>query len=162
MSDPSHAPPGAVLVIGYGSMLRGDDAAGPRAASAVAGLGLPGVIAKAVTQLTPELAEPLASARLAIFIDACLVAHGGEVEVRPIEPADPGAASGHVGDPGRLLALARIAYGACPRSWLVTIPASDVTLGRGLSPLAGRGVEEAVRRVASLAVGHHLARGQGS
>jgi hydrogenase maturation protease len=140
-----------VVVIGYGNMLCTDDAVGPRAASAVADMELPGVVAKAVPQLTPELAEPLASARLAIFIDARPAAEGEGVEIRPIEPACLGAALGHVEDPRRLLALARTAYGTYPRSWLVTIPASDFALGQGLSPLAERGLEEALRRIASLA-----------
>jgi hydrogenase maturation protease len=109
------SPRRAILVIGYGNALRGDDAVGPRAASAVAELGWPGVIAKEVTQLTPELAEPLASARLAIFVDA-RPANGEEcVAVRPIEPADPGSVLAHVADPRHLLALARTAYGTCPR-----------------------------------------------
>jgi hydrogenase maturation protease len=144
-------PRGAVLVIGYGNTLRGDDAAGPRAASAVASWDLPGVIAKAVPQLTPELAEPLATAHRAIFVDARLAAEGELVEVLSIEPSGRGlgAALGHVADPRRLLALTRTAYGTCPRSWLVTVPAADFSLGEGLSPAAERGLEEALRQIAA-------------
>ena len=151
--DPGRSSRRAVVVIGYGNTLRGDDAAGPRAASIVAGWGLSGVIATAVPQLTPELADPLASARLAIFVDARLAPDGEGVEVRPIAPAVPGAILGHAPDPGRLLALARLAFGASPRAWLVSIPAADFALGRALSPRAGRGLGEALRRIASLARG---------
>jgi hydrogenase maturation protease len=143
----------AILVIGYGNTLRGDDGVGPRAASAVAALGLPGVIAKAVPQLIPELAEPLAAARLAIFIDACLGSDGTDVEIRPIGPADPSGVLGHLEDPGRLLALTRAVFGTCPPSWLVTIPAADFAVGEGLSPTAERGLEAALRRITALACG---------
>src|SRR4051812_33735392 len=150
-SNHAIVPHGAVLVIGYGNTLRGDDAVGPRAASAVASWDLPGVIAKAVPQLTPELAEPLATAHLAIFVDARLAAEGELAEVRSIEPSDPGpgAALGHVADPGCLLALAQTAYGTSPRSWLVTVPAADFSLGEGLSPVAERGLEEALRQISA-------------
>ena len=144
-------PRGAVLVIGYGNTLRGDDAVGPRAASVVASWELPGVIAQAVPQLTPELAETLATAHLAIFVDARRAAGGELVEVQSVEPSDlgPGAALGHVADPRRLLALARAAYGTCPRSWLITVPAEDFSVGEGLSPAAERGLEEALRQIAA-------------
>jgi hydrogenase maturation protease len=154
-TDDSWIPPRSdVLVIGYGNELRSDDAAGPRAARAVAELNLPGVIALAVPQLTPELAEPLASSLLAIFVDACLADQGQEVEVQPLElsPPHPGAALGHTQDPRGLLNLARTAYARCPASWLVTIPATDFSLGGKLSPQAARGVEQAVPRIVALAV----------
>ncbi len=60
-------------MIGYGNTLRSDDGVGPRVAMAVASWGWPGLKAIAVHQLTPELAEPLAAAELAIFVDARLV-----------------------------------------------------------------------------------------
>jgi hydrogenase maturation protease len=140
------------LVIGYGNTLLGDDAVGPRAADAVHGWGLPGVTALAVTQLTPELAEPLSAARVAVFVDARLAAEGGtpSVEVGPLEPAAGAPATGHVGDPRRLLALALGVYGTCPTAWLVTVPVAEVGLGEGLSPLAERGLGDALREIAAL------------
>ena len=63
-------PDGTILVIGYGNTLRSDDGVGPRVAMAVASREWPGFNAIAVQQLTPELAEPLAAAELAIFVDA--------------------------------------------------------------------------------------------
>ena len=53
------------LIIGYGSPLRGDDAAGPIAARQLAQQGFH---ALDVHQLTPELAEPVAKARMVPFI----------------------------------------------------------------------------------------------
>jgi hydrogenase maturation protease len=137
------------LVIGYGSTLRGDDAVGPRAAAAVASWAIPGVTALALAQLTPELAEPLAAARTALFVDARLASVEEGVAVQPIEPAEGGMVLTHGGDPRQLLALARLAFGASPRSWLITIPAADFGLGAGLSPLAERGLEQALRWIAA-------------
>ncbi len=56
-----------LLVIGYGSDLRGDDAAGLLADRRLARLGFHAI---AVHQLTPELAEQVAAARQVIFLDA--------------------------------------------------------------------------------------------
>ena len=143
---------GSALVIGYGNTLRHDDGVGRRAAEIVQGWGLPGVTTLALTQLTPELAEPLAAVRLAIFIDARLVSGGdiAGVEVRSLEPSDGFSPFGHSGDPRRLLALARTLYGRCPIAWLVTVPAENVGLGEVLSPRATRGLGDALTRMVDL------------
>src|ERR1035441_10847597 len=64
--------PAGLLVIGYGNTLRRDDGVGPRVADAVAALALPGVHALACPLLTPELADPVSRARVAIFVDAAV------------------------------------------------------------------------------------------
>ncbi|WP_435010650.1 hydrogenase maturation protease [Tundrisphaera lichenicola] len=141
-----------VLVIGYGNTLRTDDSIGPRAASVVQGWGLANVLACGVTQLTPELAEPLSAARLAVFVDARQAPNGGAsgVEVRPIEISEVTSTFGHTSDPGYLLSLAQAVYGSHPRAWLVTVPAHDLALGDGLSPPARQGLEVALGRIAEL------------
>ncbi len=140
------------LVIGYGNTLRSDDAAGPLAAEVVRDWALPGVVALAVPQLTPELAEPLASVRLAVFVDARVDSNDGPagVEVSLVEPSETSSPFGHIGDPGSLLALAQAAYGVCPVAWLVTVPAVELGLGEGLSVRASRGLDEALGRIADL------------
>jgi Ni,Fe-hydrogenase maturation factor len=75
----------STLVIGCGNDLRGDDALGPLAATAVAAWDMPGVQALAVHQLMPELAEALAEADLAIFVDACA----------PVAPPSPDQPAGY-------------------------------------------------------------------
>lgn len=150
MASPPRAPGADILVIGFGNPLRSDDAAGPRAAEAVAAWGLPNVRALDVRQLHPELAEPLSAARLAIFVDARLAADGDRVRVRPVEPAGSDPAPGHVSDPCSLLALAHAAFGSHPRAWLVTVPATDLALGEGLSPTAERALAAALGTIASL------------
>jgi hydrogenase maturation protease len=143
--------PGTILVIGYGNPLRSDDGAGPRAAARASAWGWSGLTAMAVHQLTPELAEPLARAELAIFVDARL-AHGDEeVEILPLEPSRVGAIINcHMSDPRSLLALAQDVYERHPRAWLVTLPAVDVALGERLSATAEHGVEAALAGIAAL------------
>jgi hydrogenase maturation protease len=138
------------LVIGYGSPLRGDDAAGQEVAAAVASWGLPDVQGLAVHQLTPELAVPLARARLAVFVDAYPAPGGGAVNVERLGRACGPAALGHTGDPRFLLGLARALYGRRPPAWLVTVPGVDFGFREALSPAARDGVQDALRRVAQL------------
>jgi hydrogenase maturation protease len=141
---------GVVLIIGYGNTLRADDGVGPRVAMAAASWEWPGLTAIAVPQLTPELAEPLAAAELAIFVDAWLAGGEETVEVLPLTPSGAPGTLGHASDPRSLLALGRAIYGRAPRSWLVTVPAADLSLGEGLSSIAERGAEEALKRIAAL------------
>jgi hydrogenase maturation protease len=141
-------PPQSILLIGYGNTLRSDDGAGPRVAERVSAWGWPGLTAMAVHQLTPELAEPLARAELAIFVDARLA--DSEVEFVPLEPSRLGTVHGHTSAPRSLLGLAQAIYGRHPRAWLVTLPAVDITLGERLSATAERGVEAALVGIRAL------------
>jgi hydrogenase maturation protease len=133
------------LVIGYGNELRRDDGAGPRAARAVAGWGVPGVLAVALHQLTPELAEAVAAAGEVFFVDASAGKVG--VRVRPVRPAARPPALGHAVSAPQLLALAEALYGRRPRAWFVTVPAADLGFGEDLSPPAARGLGEALRHL---------------
>ncbi len=147
------------LVLGYGSALRGDDAAGARVAATVARWGLPGVRAVAAHQLTPELAEPLARSRLAIFVDARV--GGGGVRVRPLRPAEAlSSLEVHIGDPAALLALALALYGRAPRAWLITLPARQLALGAPLSPSTRRALPVARRRIRRLILRRHRPGGR--
>jgi hydrogenase maturation protease len=139
----------SAIVIGYGSTLRGDDAAGPRVVAAVARWELPGLRAIAVHQLTPELAEPLSQAGIAIFVDARV--GGGGVRLRPLRPTDRlSALDMHIGNPAALLALAHALYGRTPRAWLITLPAHNFELGTSLSPLTRRSLAIARWRIRTL------------
>lgn len=139
--------PGTILVIGYGNDLRGDDAAGRRAAAQVDAWRLPGVQVRALHQLTPELAEPLATADRAVFLDAHPSSFGSGVRVHRLLPATPTARLAHTADPRGLLALAWTAFGRAPEAWWITIPATDFSFGAPLSPLAARGLADALATV---------------
>ena len=137
-----------LLVIGYGNELRGDDAAGPRAARAVAAWQLPGVEGVAAHQLTPELAERIGEAERVVFVDA---GQDDVVLTRPIGPGQAARVPGHTGEPRELLALAEALYGRCPEAWLVTVPAPELGFGEGLSAAAADSLAEALRQIRILA-----------
>jgi hydrogenase maturation protease len=138
---------GTILLIGYGNTLRSDDGVGPRLALEVASKRLPGLIAIGVQQLTPELAEPLAAADLAIFVDARLAEHGDTVEVHPLKPESMRHGLAHTSNPRTLLTLACEVYGRAARSWLVTVPAVEFSPGEQLSVTARCAIADAIERI---------------
>jgi hydrogenase maturation protease len=149
--DGGHAGAGIrILVIGYGNSLRTDDGVGPYVATALASWELPGLLSVSVHQLTPELTELLASTEMAIFVDARLTSVGETVEIVPLELSVESGIHGHVCDPRSLLALARAVNGRTPRSWLVTVPTTDYSLGEGLSKTASQGAAQALDRIAEM------------
>src|SRR5664279_923389 len=113
MITESQQPPAGLLVIGYGNTLRSDDGVGPRVADAVAALALPGVHALNCPLLTPELADPISQARVAVFVDAAVDA-SREVQLRKLEPAGSSQIMAHAASPATLLALARDVFGHSP------------------------------------------------
>jgi hydrogenase maturation protease len=147
----AHAPDprGTTLVIGYGNTLRGDDGVGPRIAAVVAGWARPGVEAIAVHQLGPELAVPLAEADRAFFVDARGAGASESYQVRPVGAGGVSSALGHASDPRALLALAAAAFGRHPEAWTVTVPATVLDLGEGLSPTATRAMAATLQYLSS-------------
>ncbi len=142
------------LVIGYGNTLRRDDGAGIRVAEAVAELDLPGVRVITRHQLVPELAEPIASARAVVFVDAGTDATG-LMELRPLAPATNPILN-HAIAPPSLLALSRQIFNHCPPAWAIAIPVEDLGYGDGLSHRARIGIHAAlaqIRRLAGLKTG---------
>jgi hydrogenase maturation protease len=141
---------GAILVIGYGNDLRGDDAAGQRAAARVAAWALPGVEVRTLHQLTPELAAPLAEADRAIFLDAHPVASGAHVRVRRLRGVTSPVNFAHACEPHGLLDLSQRVFGRMPDAWWVTIPAVDFAFGAPLSARTEAGIAEALAAVRRL------------
>ena len=134
------------LVIGYGNTLRGDDGAGPRVAEAVAAMNYPGVRALVCPLLTPELADPISQARVAIFVDAAVDA---PQEVRWRELDRPSRRKSWPTPPtrARMLALARDVFGRAPEAWWLTLPAVKFDFGEGLSAAAQRGFDLALEKI---------------
>lgn len=139
-----------VLVIGYGNTLRSDDGVGQTVAEIVKAWNLPNVQVMPVHQLTPELAEPLSNADVAIFVDAYPADSEQKVQVCPLEPASSGWTIGHTSAPQGLLAIAQSLYHYYPQAWLVAIPAKSFELGDFLSPLAEQGMEKALQIIDGL------------
>jgi len=136
-----------VLVLGYGSELRRDDAAGRIVAEALAERALPGVEARPLHQLTPELAEDL-SGRTVVFVDATVTRE--VVDVVALEPGDGQGPMTHHVDPRGLLDLAASLDGPATAAWVVHIPAHDLGLGTELSEATAAAVDEALARVIAL------------
>jgi hydrogenase maturation protease len=148
-SDKATNPAGDFLVIGYGNTLRRDDGVGPRVAEAVAAMNLPGVRTLVCQMLTPELADQISQARIAIFVDAAVDAPG-KVQLRKLEPNDSSQLMAHAADPRTMLALARDVFGHAPEAWWLTIPAVNLDFCEELSPETQRGFEEALEKIQRL------------
>jgi hydrogenase maturation protease len=137
-----------IVMIGLGNSLRGDDGVGRRVVERVAARDWPQVISIAVTQLVPELATLVASARAVIFVDACVDQEA--VEVRELTPACPFSRRFHGTGPRELLALTRSCYNRAPLAWLVMVPGRDFGFTDQLSAAAEQHVATAVGEVEQL------------
>ena len=138
-----------VLVIGVGSDLRRDDAAGRHVAEEIEALSLGGVAVHVVTQLVPELVETISAADRVVFVDASI-----EVAKTTLSPVTAGAvdqsAWTHHTTPQSLLAMTGT-VGTIPASaHTVSIPVADLGLGMELSPISAAGVDEAVCLITDL------------
>ncbi len=142
-----------LLLIGYGNTLRSDDGVGPKVAEALAALNLPGVEVLVRDLLTPELADPIAKARLVVFVDAALDAPR-EVQLRPLLPAESSQVIAHAADPRTLLALARDVFGHVPPAWWLTIPIENRAIGESFSSVAQAGLTTAIQLAKDLVHQH--------
>jgi hydrogenase maturation protease len=141
----------AILIIGYGNLIRRDDGVGQQAAEAIERWGLPGLKVLRRAQLTPDLAEEMAAAGLVFFLDASSAPSGPAVQIRRMEP--PGGESPsliHTVSPQFLLGLCQALYRQTPECYLVSIPVADLGFGEGLSALAERGLHEALAAIREL------------
>jgi hydrogenase maturation protease len=138
-----------VLVLGIGSELRSDDAAGRHVAERIGRLARPGVETRSVHQLTPELATDLVGRRLVVLVDADVEVDTVTVRHLSHAPATAGAMTHHL-DPAALLGLVDL-FGPRPDAVVqVGIPVHDLELGTELSPATAVAVEDAVEQVRSL------------
>ena len=102
--------------------------------------------------LTAELAEDIAAADLAIFIDAAADGPPGELQVRSLAP-DASAVStmAHFIDPRELLAWADTLYDRRPQAWLVTVSGDAFDYGLyDLSPQVAGALPALLDRVRGL------------
>ena len=125
---------GGVLVVGYGNTLCGDDAVGPRVAELLASRQLlPGATIVARHQLTPELADEIAAARLVVLVDARQDGgRPGDVRIEQVVGSCRPVGS-HAVDVSAVVDLAEGAYGNAPPVVLVSVSAERFDLGADLS-----------------------------
>jgi hydrogenase maturation protease len=132
-----------IVVFGYGNLLRGDDAAGWRVAEAVGERWTRRVLVRTAQQPVPEWAADLRDADLACFVDASVAAFAPEL--RPVSPqVEAPPIDSHDLDPEQLLRLTRAVYGRAPHAFVLHVPGHRFDYSEELSPIATRGVQEAV------------------
>jgi len=134
------------LVIGYGNTLRGDDAAGVKAAELIAKRH-PEFECVYLHQLVPELAEHIAECDLVFFIDAQkdLTQPNARLVEPSIEADQPRT---HFISPESLLNLSQQLYQRIPaRTYVVGIPASQFDFSEELSIQTAQCVTDCVALV---------------
>jgi hydrogenase maturation protease len=138
-----------VLVIGYGNTLRGDDAAGIRAAELIA-KRRPEIECVCMHQLMPELAEQIAVSDIVFFFDADV--NVTQPNVRLVVPSvEDDQPRTHFISPESLLRLSQLLYQRMPlKAYVVGIPASQFEFSEELSESTKKAVEESVILVESL------------
>ena len=148
-----------VLVIGWGSELRGDDAVGRVFARRLDALSPAGVEVIEVPQLTPELAWDVSGAERVVFVDAvtpgAVEGVGDEPVLRKLAPGDAAPARFipacvHSLSPERVLDLSSALYSDRPEAWVLYLPAFDFDLGLEMSAGAKAGVDEGLRLLLDL------------
>lgn len=134
---------GRSLVVGYGNTLRGDDGLGPIVAERVAAAA-PGTRVHVLPALDIGLAAELATATLAVFVDARADDDPEPLRVVAMRPATAGPRATHdVGIP-HLLAVARDLYGHAPACYVVAPRGVRFDIGEGLTPEAETAADLAV------------------
>jgi hydrogenase maturation protease len=137
------------LVIGYGNTLRGDDAAGVRAAELIA-KRCPEVECVCMHQLMPELAEQIADHDTVFFLDADV--NVAQVTLRLALPdMEDDQPRTHFISPESLLCLSQQLYQRMPlKAYIIGIPASQFDFSEELSEPTKNDVEECALLVESL------------
>jgi hydrogenase maturation protease len=122
------------LIIGIGNPLRSDDGLGWAVAEQLAQDHSPDREIYTVHQLTPELAQLMAPAKLVIMIDASHEGVPGELHIRPLSsPGQPGPIGTHHTSPEELAAFTKLIYNQCPPIIVVTMTGADFQLSEQLS-----------------------------
>ena len=151
---------GRALVVGYGNPLRGDDGVGQALAAALAKTATGTLDVIGCHQLTPELAERLATVDLVIFVDADTEGQPGSFRVTsiPQSTTQHGSSLVHHVNPAALLLLSRQIYGRSPEAFIVTVAAGSFALNEGLSEPVAAALPEVVATIRRL-VREHLRSG---
>ena len=143
MTEPADRAP--ILVIGYGNDLRSDDGAGRWVADRIDAMGLAGVEARSIMQLTPEVSLDIVERRWVVFVDASVETE--ELRVDEIEPTPGATVMTHHGDPASLLAVCERVGQPRERATRVSIPARNLEMGNSFSPPAEGAARAAVDRI---------------
>ena len=145
-----------VLIIGYGSPLRGDDNIGCHVAQMLEDQyhNDPEVRVIGSHQLTPEMAEDVAASEFVLFLDAAAGMPAGKIQQRAVKPQPGPLSFAHYLDPAMLLAATMELYGSVPRAELLTIMGAAFELGNGLSPAVMQRLPEFFERAHTVVESH--------
>jgi hydrogenase maturation protease len=129
-----------ILVIGYGNLLRGDDAVGCRVAQELAQLfhGDPEIDVIASPQLTPEIADDISRSGFVLFVDASDGEAAGTIRRRRVAPESLPGGFTHSLTPSALLSAAE--------QVLLTLAGWSFELGSQLSAGARRSLPKLVQQ----------------
>lgn len=137
-----------VLIYGFGNPGRCDDGLGPALATALEGLGPPGVSVEANYQPVLEDAATIADHDAVLFVDAALAAEAPFELHRVCADASGAGFSTHSVRPAALLALAEALMGRHVMGYLLAIRGYDFNEFReGLSSRAERNLAAALQFV---------------
>jgi hydrogenase maturation protease len=142
-----------VLIIGYGSPIRGDDAIGPLVADRLEREGVPeGVAVISRHILTAELVADLVEHDRVVFLDAAVDGPPGEVRCRQLAPdASAMSTMAHFLDPRELLAWCETLYGQIPETFLVSACGTSFDYANySLTPDAEAAIEPMIEQVRQL------------
>jgi hydrogenase maturation protease len=133
------------VIIGYGSPLHSDDTVGCRVAEVLESWNIPDVKAIVAPQLLPELAEVLAQADMAVFVDALNDPQANGCTIDKVTPnTTSNSPTNHFFTPENLLALTQKLFGSAPKAYSVAIPARNFGLGTSLSSVTTQGMSTAL------------------
>lgn len=151
-----------VLILGYGNTLRGDDALGIHAAHALHDFYCTDgrVRVLATSELTFDLAEDIAQARIIIFIDAAVSGLPGEIHSEEILPAGEKVRFTHHWTPRNLLMLCKQLYGHAPSAISLTMAGASSEVGVGLSQEIEHRLPELLERAKTIVSGWRLEHGE--
>jgi len=137
-----------MLIIGYGSLLRGDDAAGFLVARELERHfhNDADVEVWAAPQLTPEMAEAIAECSFVLFVDASCGDAPGEIHAKRVEADAASNRFTHHLSPASLVAAAQNLYGDAAPAMALTLGGWRFELADQLSKGARERLPEVVRQ----------------
>lgn len=144
------------IILACGNPLRGDDGIALHIACCLQnGYCDPEMEIRCAQQWTPELAERISKADLAIFVDASAAISPGAIQLRPVSSAKdwPGATT-HSLSPAQLLTLASELYEKVPeKAFLLTIGGESFEHGQEFSQPVRRAIPAALTQIRALVSG---------
>lgn len=146
----------AIAIIGYGNLMRGDDAAGILAARELEAYfrGDEEVKITAAQQLTPEIAETVARSSFVLFLDACNEPEPGTIRCRPVEPELQACGIAHHLTPAALLNAAQQLYGQAAPAAILTLTGWSFAIKDEVSSGVRKRLPEFIRQAKELVATH--------